>query len=312
VSRARRGGGPLKRGISFPDRAREPAMADSDAVGRRSSVSVATDLKFSTEWAAQVIDSPQVLDFFVKKYYARFDSSGSGKLAWSEVLGLSRTLGENLGVTLEEDTVASHYSQADVRKDGVLSTQEFKVFFQNMLRTYIAEAPIQPRSAASDAGSRRTLRDDPCAAQQLMQSNDWLRLLLENPAMRSFVCKQWFDRYDRNANGHMEWEETKELATRLAEELRIPSFDANALMVLFSQADRSRSGYISHEEFEKFFGKALTKALELRGAPTGAENKFEQLKFRFPEVPENVLQNILQECDGHAGHAAKLLRKKGY
>merc|ERR1712187_1078874 len=133
-----------------------------------------------------------------------------------------------------------------------------------------------------------------------------------NPGTRTEICRERFSKFDFERSGRLNWTEAQIFFQAISEEMLLPQIDGDEFMRFYSEADADCSGSVTFDECERALASLCVAALVHRQKPTGNAYKALQLQKRFPDVSLEILEDTVEECNGHAGHATKLLRKEGF
>ena len=123
------------------------------------------------EHVRTLLSSPVMFKHACSEHFKKYDRDGNGVLEWDEILGLTGAIHEALGLQPpREGGLRKFFEDSDENGDGVLTQDEFVVFFQAFLKfAYLEvekhgskappmgldEAPA-PRIATSTASTARS------------------------------------------------------------------------------------------------------------------------------------------------------------
>lgn len=207
-------------------------------------------------YVAALLGSKNMMANLCKQYFSKYDINSSGRLELSEIMNLTAELHTSLG--LPSDAVAESdvsTSIAEFGKGGTLSTEEFPLWFTEILQNTIEQSEKVQVEEPEEQNEPEPIRPE------------YVTALLKSPELLKSLCKSYFNKYDRNHNGELEPGEALKLSMELHEGLGMPpEFTTEQQMIAsMSNFSRGRTGTaLVADQFPAWFQHALKSTASKR------------------------------------------------
>lgn len=92
-------------------------------------------------------------------------------------------------------------------------------------------------------------------------NEDWLQSLVSNAHVRNSICDQHFSYFDTNHNDQLDPAELHNLVSAVCRVMKIAEPSQDTLQTAFEKFDKSHTGTLSRQEFQRFFEMFLRSSL---------------------------------------------------
>jgi len=253
------------------------------------------------EYARALLSSEAVLRQQASQVFRRFDSDRNGQIDRDELVGLCKTLSDQMGLAMSSYMdLGREIAKFDKSMSGGLDTAEFLELFRHLLAKAVHGGQSKPHISddfCSDVG----VEPRPSLPRSNRSFNaEYVRALMTSEALLRQEAKKSFRRFDKDGNGQVDRDELNALCDYLHSSLHLAAPISLDVGLELSRFDVEGRGGVNELQFLQLFRHLLQRALEALGAPqaTRVPQATKQIEACSFAVGDEVWAPFLGDPDG--------------